>query len=39
MPATSTISPTGNAYLDGVLSGYKWAVNSFTFSFPTSASL
>jgi serralysin len=39
MPATSTISPTGNAYVDGVLSGYKWAVNSFTFSFPTSASL
>src|SRR5262245_29347588 len=38
MPATSTISPTGNAYVDGVLCGIKWAVSSFTFSFPTSAS-
>ncbi|WP_119389337.1 M10 family metallopeptidase [Taklimakanibacter lacteus] len=38
MPATSTISPTGNAYVDGVLSGDKWAVSSFTYSFPTSAS-
>ena len=38
MPATTTTSPTGNAYVDGVLSGTKWAVSSFTFSFPTSAS-
>ncbi len=38
MPATSTIAPTGNAYIDGVLSGTKWAVSSFTFSFPTDAS-
>jgi serralysin len=38
MPATSTVSPTGNAYTDGVLSGMKWAVGSLTFSFPTSAS-
>lgn len=38
MPATSTVTPTGNAYVDGVLSGTKWAVNSFTYSFPTSAS-
>jgi len=38
MPATSTIAPTGNAYVDGVLSGTKWAVTSFTFSFPSSAS-
>jgi serralysin len=36
MPATSTISPTGNQYIDGVLSGSKWAVSSFTYSFPTS---
>ena len=38
MPATSTVTPTGNAYVDGVLSGTKWAVSSFTFSFPTNAS-
>lgn len=38
MPAVSTYSPTGNAYIDGVLSGIKWGVNSLTFSFPTSAS-
>lgn len=38
MPATSTVTPTGNAYVDGVLSGTKWAVTTLTFSFPTSAS-
>ena len=38
MPAVVTYSPTGNAYIDGVLGTYKWAVNSFTYSFPTSAS-
>lgn len=38
MPATSTITSTGNAYVDGVLSGTKWAVNGFTYSFPSSAS-
>jgi serralysin len=38
MPATSTITPSGNAYIDGVLSGTKWAVSSFTFSFPSDAS-
>ena len=38
MPATSTVSPTGNPYTDGVLSGMKWAVGSLTFSFPASAS-
>ena len=38
MPATSSVTPTGDAYVDGVLSGVKWAVNNFTFSFPTSAS-
>src|SRR5262245_23521429 len=38
MPATSTISPTGNAYIDGVLYGTKWAVTTLTFSFPSSAS-
>ena len=35
MPATSTVSPTGNLYIDGVLSGVKWAASSLTFSFPT----
>src|SRR3712207_2956304 len=38
MPAVSSYSPTGNAYIDGLLGGTKWAVNSFTFSFPTRAS-
>lgn len=37
MPATSSVSVSGNADIDGVLSGYKWAVNNITFSFPTSA--
>src|SRR4029078_7959756 len=35
MPATATYSPTGDPYIDGVLSGVKWAANSLTFSFPT----
>ncbi len=38
MPATSTVAPTGNAYVDGVLSGTKWAVTTLTYSFPSSAS-
>ncbi len=38
MPATSSISPTGNLYVDGVLTGTKWAVGTLTFSFPTQAS-
>ena len=38
MPATSSVTPTGDAYVDGVLDGIKWAVSSFTFSFPTNAS-
>lgn len=38
MPAVSTYSPTSNPYIDGLLSGTKWAVYSFTFSFPASAS-
>jgi VCBS repeat-containing protein len=33
--ATANITPTGNAYIDGVLGGTKWAVNSLTYSFPT----
>ncbi len=38
MPATTTYASTGNAYIDGVLGDVKWAVNEFTFSFPTSGS-
>ncbi|PVE24351.1 protease [Microvirga sp. KLBC 81] len=38
MPAVASYSPTGNAYIDGVLGDLKWAVNSFTYSFPTNAS-
>ncbi len=38
MPAVSTYAPTGDAYLDGLLSGYKWGVSTLTFSFPSSAS-
>ncbi len=36
MPAVTSYDPTGNAYIDGVLGDTKWAVNSFTYSFPTS---
>jgi Ca2+-binding RTX toxin-like protein len=38
MPATTSVSPTGNQDIDGILLNRKWAVSSFTFSFPTSAS-
>jgi serralysin len=38
MPAVTSYNPTGNTYIDGLLDGTKWAVNSFTFSFPTRAS-
>lgn len=38
MTAASSYSPTGDAYVDGVLSGMKWGVNALTFSFPTDAS-
>ncbi|MEE1611250.1 M10 family metallopeptidase [Microvirga sp. CF3016] len=38
MPAIATYGLTGNAYIDGVLGGYKWAINSITYSFPTSGS-
>ena len=39
MPSTSTVSPTGNPSIDGVLAGTKWAVGSLTFSFPTDPAL
>lgn len=38
MTATASVSPTGNLYIDGVLSGVKWGVTSLTYSFPTSSS-
>ena len=38
MPTVSTYSPTGDPYVDGILSGVKWGVSSLTFSFPTDAS-
>src|SRR5687768_4962506 len=38
MPSVSWYSPSGNAYLDGLLNGTKWAVTSLTFSFPTDPS-
>jgi serralysin len=38
MPATSSVSPTSDPYINGVLSGIKWATGSLTFSFPTSGS-
>ena len=36
-PTTSS-GPSGNQDIDGLLFGTKWAINNFTFSFPTSAS-
>jgi serralysin len=39
MPAVTTIKSTGDAYIDGLLGNLKWAVNDFTYSFPTDASL
>jgi VCBS repeat-containing protein len=38
LTATASVAPTGNAYIDGVLSGIKWGVSNLTYSFPTSAS-
>jgi len=39
VPSVTTATKSGNVYVDGVLSGVKWAVSTFTFSFPTDASL
>ena len=38
MTSVATVSPTGDAYVDGILSGTKWGVTSLTYSFPTSPS-
>ena len=39
MTATSSVSTTGNSYIDSLLSGTKWAANSLTYSFPSDSSL
>ncbi len=39
MAATASVSPTGDAYINGLLSGVRWGTNQLTFSFPTSGSL
>ena len=38
MASVSSVSLTGNAYIDGLLTGVKWGVASLTYSFPTSSS-
>lgn len=38
MAAVSTVSNSGNVDIDGVLSGYRWASGSITYSFTTSSS-
>jgi serralysin len=36
MPQTSSVTRSGNQDIDGILWRTKWAVDSFTYSFPTS---
>ena len=31
------VTPSGNPYIDGMLSGYAWNSNNLTYSFPTTA--
>ena len=38
MPATSSVAHQGISYIDGILTGTKWATSSLTFSFPAKAS-
>jgi hypothetical protein len=38
MATTVAIKPSGNAYIDGILSGARWSGDALTFSFPTSSS-
>ena len=38
MPATASVSPQGNKYIDGILTGTKWATTTLTYSFPSQAS-
>ena len=37
MPTTTSYSPTGTSYIDGILSGVRWSSGSLTYSFPTSS--
>jgi VCBS repeat-containing protein len=37
MTAVSSYSATGSSYIDGILTGTRWASTSLTFSFPTSS--
>jgi VCBS repeat-containing protein len=39
LPAVASYSPTGDVYINGILSGVKWATGSLTYSFPTDSSL
>src|SRR5206468_9486531 len=38
LTTTASVSPTGDPFLDGILSGTKWGVTPLTFSFPTDPS-
>ncbi|MEE1609759.1 M10 family metallopeptidase C-terminal domain-containing protein [Microvirga sp. CF3016] len=38
MPAVTTINPSGDSYTNGLLGEYKWAADSFSYSFPTDGS-
>ena len=38
MPATASVGSQGNPYINGILTGTKWATSSLTYSFPSSAS-
>ncbi|HZH11455.1 MAG TPA: M10 family metallopeptidase [Microvirga sp.] len=38
MPATVSIAPASNTYVNALVSGEKWATDRLTYSFPTSAS-
>src|SRR4051794_25735621 len=37
--AGNVVTATGNADVDGLLSGYKWTSTTVTYSFPSSASV
>jgi serralysin len=37
MTNVSTYAPTGDPYVDGILTGLQWATSSLTYSFPTDA--
>ncbi len=37
MPSVSIVLGSGNADIDGVLSGLRWSSGALTFSFPTAA--